>query len=86
MYTVPLVEVGIGGRVDNQPALLESHVPHGCPDSRAHNAVGAVAAQHEIGMHIVLGVVRPIDERDPDPAVACLFDRGDLDVATEFGV
>ena len=53
---------------------------------RAHDAVGPVAAQHEFGVHIVLGPVRPIDERDPYPAVAFFFDLCDFDVATEFGV
>src|SRR6476620_12698547 len=81
VYTVPLVEVGPGGRIDNQPALFEPHVSHGCADSRAHDAVGPVAAQHEFGVHIVLGPVRPIDERDPYPAVAFFFDLCDFDVA-----
>ena len=43
----------VGGDVDHQPALLEVQIPHGGADLGAHHAVGAVAAQHVVGVDLV---------------------------------
>jgi len=46
MHPFPLADIGIGGHVDDEPALREVQVLHGGADGGPDQAAGAVAAQH----------------------------------------
>ena len=50
VHAFPLLEVGAGGDVDDQPALLEVQIVYVRAHSGAHHAVGAVATQQIIGI------------------------------------
>ena len=52
-------------------------------DCGAHHAVGAVAAEHVVGLHGVLVTVDAVGEGDPDASVAAVGDVGDLGVAAK---
>ena len=86
MHPVPLAEIGSGGDIDDQPALLEPQVPHRRTDPRPNQAVGAVAAQHVVGVDDVLLVVGAVGERDPDAVLPVVGDVRDFGVAAQFRV
>jgi hypothetical protein len=46
MHAFPLADIGIGGHVDDEPALREVQVLHGGADAGPDQAAGSVAAQH----------------------------------------
>ena len=77
VHALPLGEVGVGVHVDHEPALGEPQVPHGGADRGPHDAVGAVAAQHVLGVDLL----RSVDEH-PHPR-SVLGHAGDLGAAAE---
>ena len=83
MDTVPLVEIGGGGDVDHEPALLEREVLHGRADGRADDAVGSVAAEDVAGQQGLGPAGEPVGEVDLHPSLAVLGDVGDLDVSAQ---
>ncbi len=79
VHALPLLQVGVAGDVDNQPALLEVQIPHGRADLVAHHAVGAIAAQQVVGLDLVNVAVGAVGERDAY-AISAVGQLGDLGV------
>ena len=62
--------------VDHQPALLELQIAHRWNRFGANDTVGAVAAQHVVGVDGVLAAVGAVGERDADATIALILDGG----------